>query len=213
MSSNNQNNVSGAKTTNQLGKRQQNRERILAVVAGGICIALSFVLSQLKLFEMPMGGSVTPAATLPLILYCFAFGPAWGFGVCFVYSMLQLIGGYLLFPLQVMLDYILAYTCVGVATFASPAKSIRQANTSIIGRLRQIKFLPATIWAFVGFVLRLLCSVLSGVIFYAEYAGDQNVWVYSITYNGGFMLPEAIITLIMMYIVLVALGAWRKKKA
>ena len=41
----------------------------------------------------------------------------------------------------------------------------------------------------------MLCSVLSGVIFFAEYAeGWSSVWVYSIVYNGSYMIPEIIIT-------------------
>ena len=50
------------------------REDILRISTGGVCLALAFVLSQLKLFEMPMGGTVTPASTLPIIVYGVAFG-------------------------------------------------------------------------------------------------------------------------------------------
>ena len=57
---------------------RSNRENILKISTGGICLALAFVLSQLKLFEMPMGGTVTPASTLPIIVYGVAFGPVYG---------------------------------------------------------------------------------------------------------------------------------------
>ena len=70
---------------------KSNREYILRVSTGGVCLALAFVLSQLKLFEMPMGGTVTPASTLPIIVYGVAFGPVWGFVLAFIFSLLQLI--------------------------------------------------------------------------------------------------------------------------
>ena len=69
-----------------------NRENLLRISTGGVCLALAFVLSQLKLFEMPMGGTVTPASTLPIIAYGVAFGPLWGFIIAFIFSLLQLIG-------------------------------------------------------------------------------------------------------------------------
>lgn len=190
-----------------------NKERILCIVTGGICLALSFVLSQIKIFEMPMGGTITPAATLPLILFCLCFGPIWGFVVCFVFSLLQLIGGYLLFPMQVVLDYILAYTCVGIAGFAAPALDIRQAISSPIKRLHKVNLIKASLLVLAGFVLRFACSVISGVIFYAEYAGEMNVWVYSITYNGSFVLPEAVITIAVLCIFSGAIGLFSKNKS
>lgn len=190
-----------------------NKEKILTIVTGGICLALAFLLSQLKLFEMPMGGTVTPAATLPLILFCLCFGPTWGFIVCFIFSLLQLINGYLLFPMQVVLDYILAYTLVGVAGFAAPKKSVRLEISSPIKRLKKVNLIKASVLALVGFVARFACSVLSGVIFYAEYAGEMNVWVYSITYNGTFILPEAVITIVVMLVFAGAIGLLSKKKA
>ena len=70
-----------------------NREKILSIVTGGIVVALSFLLSNLKIFEMPMGGSVTPASLLPLVVYAIAFGPGWGFAAAIVFSVLQIIAG------------------------------------------------------------------------------------------------------------------------
>ena len=54
-----------------------NKEKILKITSGGVCLALSFILSQVKLFEMPMGGSVTPTSCLPVIIFGIAFGPVW----------------------------------------------------------------------------------------------------------------------------------------
>lgn len=183
----------------QVPKQLARRDKIMAVVMGGICIALSEVLSMIKLFEMPMGGSVTLAATLPLIIYCLCFGPLWGFGACLVFGVLQLITGYYVAPFQVALDYILAYGLVGVVSFACPRGEKRYLKNTI-KRLAYINLPLSIVFTIVGFICRFGCSVLSGVIFYAEYAGDMNPWIYSITYNGTFMLPEAGITLAIMLI-------------
>ncbi|MCR5803237.1 MAG: energy-coupled thiamine transporter ThiT [Clostridia bacterium] len=195
----------------QVPKQLARRDKIMAVVTGGICIALSEVLSMIKLFEMPMGGAVTPAATLPLIIFCLCFGPLWGFGACLVFSVLQIITGYMMTPFQVILDYVLAYGLVGVVSFACPRGEQRYLKNTI-KRLAYIKFVPAILLTILGFFCRFGCSVLSGVIFYSEYAGDMNPWIYSITYNGTFMLPEAGITLVLMLIVLGILRGTNKKK-
>ena len=97
--------------------RAKNREMILSIATGGVCVALSYVLSLVKIYEMPQGGTITPASMLPIIFFCLCFGAKRGFCATFVYSLLQLIGGYLMnFP-QVMLDYIIAFTAIGVAGF------------------------------------------------------------------------------------------------
>lgn len=199
-------------STYQVPKQLATRDKILAIVTGGICIGLSYVLSMLKLFEMPMGGSVTPAATLPLILFCLCFGPVWGFPACLVFSVLQLITGYYVAPFQVALDYILAYTLVAVVSFAAPKGEYRYLK-SPLKRLAHINLPLTIVLTIVGFICRFVCSVLSGVIFYAEYAGDMNPWLYSITYNGTFMLPEAGVTLAVMIILFVALRVINKDKA
>ena len=192
-------------------EREKNREMILSIATGGICIALSYVLSLVKLYEMPQGGTITPASMLPLIFFCLSFGAKKGFCATFVYSLLQLIGGYLLnFP-QVMLDYIVAFTLIGAAGFfaASAKKRIQVKNP--IKCLKLIKFWRIGAGVFVAFTLRFISHLLSGVIFYAEYAGDQNVWVYSALYNGTFLLVEAAITAVILIGVSVALGLLRVK--
>ncbi len=192
-------------------ERVKNREMILSIATGGICIALSYVLSLVKLYEMPQGGTITPASMLPLIFFCLSFGAKKGFCATFVYSLLQLIGGYLMnFP-QVMLDYIVAFTLIGAAGFfaASAKKRIEVKNP--IKRLKLIKFWRIGAGVFVAFALRFVSHLLSGVIFYAEYAGDQNPWVYSTLYNGTFLLVEAAITAIILIGVSIALGLLRVK--
>lgn len=174
---------------------QSSRERILATASGGAALALSFVLSRIVIYRMPMGGSLTPASMLPLLLFAMAFGPVWGLGATFVMALLQLIGGYLLFPMQVVLDYILPFTAFGLVGFLWDKEN---HSRNILKRIAGISYIKAAIMTVICYLIQLTSSVLSGVIFYAEYAGDQNVWVYSITYNASFVIPECIITLVAM---------------
>lgn len=172
------------------------KDRIIRIAMGGVSIALSFVLSQVKIFELPQGGTVTPAATLPLILYALAFGPAWGLGVAFAFSLTQLIGGYILnFP-QLMLDYVIGYTAYGLAGFGA----IKNRVSNPLKNFAQTSLVKSIFLTILCFAVRCLSSVLSGVIFFSEYAGDANPWVYSITYNGSFLAVDMAIVIVIMFI-------------
>ena len=181
-----------------------NRENILRISTGGVCLALAFVLSQLKLFEMPMGGSVTPASSLPIIVYGVAFGPFWGFVIAFIFSLLQLIGGWLVTPFQVFLDYTIGYTALGIAGFAALKADSRAKVPGALNKFRGASILKILGFSVVAYIVRWLGSVASGVIFYADYAaeaGYDNALVYSMVYNGSFLLVD----LAILAVVLVAL--------
>ena len=190
------------------------REQILKISTGGICLALSFVLSQLKLFEMPMGGTVTPASTLPIIVYGVAFGPAWGFLIAFIFSLLQLIGGWLVTPFQVFLDYTIGYTALGCAGFAALKSSERLKINGALGRFRGTSLLKIIAFSVVAYIVRWLGSVASGVIFYAEYAaeaGYDNALVYSMVYNGSFLLADLAILSIVLVVFYMVIPSSSKK--
>lgn len=156
------------------------KTNIRALVYGALCLSLSFVLSYFKLFEMPMGGSVTLFSMLPLAAYAAAFGPAYGFTAAFAYSLLQVVqGAYVVHWAQFFLDYILAFTCLGFASLFP-------------------KNLPLGI--IVSGFGRFACSVLSGVIFFSSYAADagfQSAWLYSIAYNGSSLGLDALLCVIV----------------
>ena len=169
-----------------LTKKSQWTTRRLAYAA--MCIAIAFVLSCIKLFRMPQGGSVTPAAMLPLILFCMACGPVQGLAVGCAFGLLQLIEDpYVIHPVQLILDYPAAYGAMCVACLANllPEKAKRFR-------------LPLGVA--LGYVARLVMAVLSGVIFFAEYAGDQNVILYSLGYNAAYLAPEMVIAVLISLI-------------
>ncbi len=153
-----------------------------------MCIAIAFVLSCIKLFRMPQGGSVTPAAMLPLILFTIACGPVQGLAVGCAFGLLQLIEDpYVIHPIQLLVDYPLAY---GAMILCCLAKLIPQSKSYFR--------LPTAV--ILAYFARLVMAVISGVVFFAEYAGDQNVFVYSFTYNLSYLLPEMIIAVIISLI-------------
>lgn len=159
------------------------RSRTRALVYGALCVALSFVLSYIKLFSLPMGGSLTLCSMLPIAAYACIFGPAWGFGAGFAYSLLQIIqGAWVVHWAQFLLDYILAFTCYGIPSLF-PGKPVRGLTVAGIARL--------------------LCSTVSGAIFFAEgaaEAGWSSAWLYSLAYNGSTIGAEVALCIIVALI-------------
>ena len=140
--------------------------RTQTLVYGALSITLAFVLSYFKLFSLPLGGTVTLLSMLPIFAYAAYFGPARGFTAAFAFSLLQVIqGAYIVHPIQFILDYFVAFTCLGLASFFP-------------------KSLP--LGALVGGFARMLASTVSGAVFFGSYAADfgfTNVWAYSLVYN------------------------------
>ena len=159
--------------------------KLHTMVECAILIALSFVLSLFKIFEMPFGGSVTPLSMLPVCLIGFMFGPKWGFGSAFIFSLLQLISSHVfswgLTPLVlivcILADYIVAFTALGITGFFKG-----KGNKGII------------IGVFLAVFARFVCHYISGCTIWASV--DMNPYLYSLLYNGAYMLPECIFTMI-----------------
>lgn len=154
------------------------------LVEGALCLALSLILSSLKIFTMPQGGSIT-LEMLPLLFFAFRRGLKWGLLVGLLSGFLQIFfGGYIFHPLQALLDYPLAMAAMGLG-----------------GLFKNQKLLSALLAGF----FRLFCHTLAGVIFFASYAPiGENVWLYSFVYNATFMIPSLLLS------ALVALLLWKK---
>lgn len=151
-----------------------------ALVYGALCLSLSYVLSFIKLFSMPMGGSLTLCSMLPLAMYAWAFGPRRGFTAAFAYSLLQIIqGAWIVHPVQFVLDYFVAFTAFGLASLFP-------------------KCLPLGVG--VAGLARYLCSVISGVVFFADgaaEAGYESALLYSLLYNGGTIGLETVLCVVV----------------
>jgi len=160
------------------------------LVECALMIAIGTVLAQIKIFTMPNGGSITLLSMLPFILVSFRHGAKWGLFTGFVNSLLQMLLGFyappagtvLAFFGMIMLDYVLAFTLLGLAcVFARPF-----AN----------KMVGVGVGTAAVCVIRFLCSTLSGVLIWGNIADGWAAWSYSIIYNGSYMLPELILTTI-----------------
>ena len=120
-----------------------------------ICMALAFVLSYVRLFRLPQGGSVTAASLLPIIAFAYGYGLARGLAAGVAYGFLQMIQDpWIVSPVQAALDYPLAFAAIALAALA--------------------RRLPER-WGWLvaialGGLGRFACHVLSGVVFFAEYA-------------------------------------------
>jgi len=130
---------------------------------------------------MPQGGSVT-LENVPLLIFALRWGVRHGIGAGAVAGLIQLmLGGYVVHPIQALLDYPLAFGALGLA-----------------GTVRK----PLWIGLTLGSAMRLLCHVLSGVVFFGSYAPEgTNVWLYSTIYNGSFMLPNLLLACILTYLI------------
>lgn len=163
-------------------KRVKWDARMIAKAA--ICIALAYILSIIKLFRMPMGGSVTLVAMFPLILFALTFGPLEGLLIGCVYGLLQLmIDPYVIHPVQLLVDYPMAYAALALGCLASVLP--------VPERFR----MPAAM--LLGYLGRYAMAVLSGVVFFAEYAGDQGALAYSLVYNLSYLGPEALVCMVI----------------
>ena len=184
-------------------QRNQFKRRLLSMVEGALMLALAFALDVLcKLIPAPFpyGGGIS-VEVLPIIYYTYRRGTAWGLGAGAAFAVLQIITGWYLPPagtwwavvLCVLLDYLLAFTAAGCAAlFARP-----------FGRRRLLGYAVGS--AAVG-IIRFLCSFASGVILWGSYAPEgMNVWVYSLVYNGGYMLPNTVIITVLVVALTAAL--------
>ncbi|MBP3462022.1 MAG: energy-coupled thiamine transporter ThiT [Tyzzerella sp.] len=154
------------------------------LVYSALGIALAMVTSYIKLWEMPMGGSVTLLSMLFVCLIGYWFGLKYGLITGIAFGLLQfIIDPYMLSIPQVILDYPLAFGALGLSGLFCNKKFGLQ-----IGYI-------------IGVVGRFVCSTLSGVIFFADYAPEgMNPWVYSIAYQGSYLGAEMVLTLIVISI-------------
>ena len=161
------------------GKKKTVNAKQLAFAAGAL--ALAIVTSYIKLFHLPMGGSVTLFSMFFVTLIGYWYGPAVGLMAGVAYGLLQMIlDPYIISLPQMLIDYPFAFGALGLAGFFSEKK-----NGMIIGYI-------------VSVLGRFVFAVLSGVIFFGMYAPEgMSPLVYAITYNGSYLAAEAAITLIL----------------
>jgi thiamine transporter len=150
------------------------------------------VLGFVRLYTMPQGGSVS-LEMVPVIFVAVRRGLVPGVATGVVFGLLQLIlpGAFIYHPMQAALDYPLAYAAVGLAGLVQ------------VGGWRTLTGAVA-----VGCAARFVFHFLSGLVFFATYAPAWEApWLYSITYNLLFLVPEAVLTVVVLWPLLRAYDA------
>ena len=147
-----------------------------------VAMALALVTSFIKVASLPMGGSITLFSMFFMCFIGYLYGPKIGIMTGVAYGILQLIiEPYIYAPLQVLLDYPLAFGALGMSGFFSKKKF--GLTTGVI----------------IGILGRYICHVISGYVFFASYAPEgMNPMIYTLGYNATYIVPELIATVIVV---------------
>jgi thiamine transporter len=166
------------------GKDQKNHFSAKQLVFASMCVTLATITSMIKFFNLPMGGSVTLFSMFFITFVGYLYGVRAGLTAALAYGILQLIlGPYIVSIPQLLCDYILAFGALGVSGFFNNKK-----HGMVLGYIA-------------GIFGRLVFSVLSGVIFFGQYAPEgMHPFVYSLGYNGIYIGAEGIMTLVLISI-------------
>lgn len=165
--------------------RGKQRWNARSLSQAALSIAIAFILSCIRLYRMPNGGSVVLCSMLPLIAFSAAAGFGHGLVACVAYGFLQIAqGAWIVHPVQGFLDYIAAYAvlCLGCLAPKLP--------------LPEKWKLPAA--CIIAAAMRWLLHSVSGMVFFAADALDagQAPFVYSALYNL-YLAPEAVLCAIV----------------
>lgn len=165
-------------------RTNEKKNDVSILVKTAIMLAIAFVLNHITLYRMPQGGSVTAFSMFAIFLVSYLFGPRQGILAGMAYGLLDLVlNPYVIHPMQIFLDYPLAFGSIGIG-----------------GLLRKQKL--GIIYGYLFGVLgRYLVVVLSGIIFWGEYAAEGfDAVSWSFFYNMTYTLPEAIATVAILMI-------------
>ena len=193
-----------------MNNSSKRRTNLVPMAECAILTALSVVLSLFKI-PQPFGGSITLLSMLPIMIFSYRRGVKWGLVSGFLFSAVKLVLGLENFAwipawygvvMSVFFDYLLAYSAIGLAGAFRKMKLLKNnAGNLMINCILGIAL---------ACVVRFFFHLLSGAFIWAsiEGEGDWNTaaaWIYSLTYNGSYMLPESIITAcaapIMAYVI------------
>ena len=172
-------------------------KKVISMVECAIMIALATILSVLKIVDMPVGGSVTLASMLPIVIIAYRHGIGYGMASALVASILQLLLGLENFSYVTgwqsvialaLFDYLLAYAIFGLGGIFK-----RVVRNPALAMLAGISL---------GNVVRYVCHVISGATIWAGLpVPDAASLSYSLSYNAVYMLPELIISaLVALYV-------------
>ncbi|MCU0104829.1 energy-coupled thiamine transporter ThiT [Acholeplasma vituli] len=150
-----------------------------------LAVVLEIISKMIPVLQMPQGGSAS-LAMFPIFILSYRHGLKWGLLAGFAFGIVNFfIDGYAFFWGSFVFDYTLGFAAIGLAGFFSKKALKLDLSAVIFGVL-------------LGGFTRFVIHTLSGIFFFAEYAGDENVIIYSIVYNGTYMLASTILCLVAM---------------
>ena len=205
---------------NQKNQKSQKNLRILVECA--MMVALAVLLSHLKMFELPFGGSVTFFSMIPLVIIALRHGIIWGFSATFVYSATYVITSGAIGKLSgwgvagpqnmilcLLFDYIFAYMVLGLAGLFKPAIDKTPSKSK--------KIIYASAATLIVCILRYISHNLSAMFVWYGLLPEprENLLSYiigtSLGYNATYMIPETIITLVAVPAVVTILSIVNKQ--
>lgn len=207
-----------------MSRRNNTKTVVECALMIAIATVLNLICSFIPFLNLPFGGGFTICSMLPIVLAAYRNGTKWGLVTGFIYAVLQMLLGFrtvsaFFMPgsdsymvlwkaiLVCVIDYIIAYTVLGLGGIFR--NRIKNPSTSLcVGSL-------------VALSLRYLAHIVSGYLFFGTWAewffsqdgftlgakvlehfsGSGLALIYSITYNGLFMIPEIIITAIVALVI------------
>lgn len=177
------------------------KKKLKVLTESAVMLALAFALSSAKLFEMPLGGSVTVASMLPIMLISFKWGNKAGLTTAFLYSVtqaLQALAEGNVFPycetidalvICILFDYIFPFTILGLAGMLYG--KLGNTNVDFIAGASIVVF------------LRFCSHFITGVYIWGQWAPDgMGKYLYSFLYNGGFLSVDFAILLVVLVLML-----------
>jgi thiamine transporter len=153
--------------------------KVLAEIA--LFTALATTLSLIVIYVMPQGGSITLASMVPIIWLALRRGPKIGIATGLLYGIIQfMLLPYAIDPIQVLLDYPLAFAVLGLAGFFQTKPVLGSA---------------------IGIAGRFLMHFIAGAVYWAPiYAPNLDPIAYSTVYNSSYLLPELVISGVILYL-------------
>lgn len=144
-----------------------------------LMLALAIILSELRLYRLPQGGSITLGGLIPILMISFKYGGEVGTLAGFLFGMVTIIQDpFIVHPVQVLFDYPLPFMAIGLA-----------------GIFHDRIFL-GTVLAFAG---NFICHFISGVVFFSEYApAGTSATYYSLITNATYIVPEMLICMAIL---------------
>lgn len=168
------------------------------LTTSAMLVALAFVLVMVsKILPAPWtaGGSITIGSMVPIILISVLIDTKWGLLSGLVFSLIQMMTGFYVPPAAtfwsffavVMLDYVLAFGVLGLAGF--------------FAKITGNKIWSIPLSALIVTFLRYVMHIFSGILIWGRFADTTNIFVYSLVYNGSYMIPEMIISTIVIALI------------